>query len=881
MATKNKVNITSDIVAEIRTGNSDTTAAGLRTILYEILDSYVNVKDGGHFYETPVGYNGLLTLTDPKSFVYKQWVENYVSTNVTLASVLGNDNKTGGFDITSGDGNSVASILNGYIFLYSGTVNSGKLYLGEDGADLYNVNGGFYVTEGLIITPNYFQVKTTANTIKHTIKNVFNSPINEFTNGGVYFVSGIGIDTTATAGSDILNIGATNANVINYGNASTIHNFLGTAIYELQVNSYVEDKLITLNYGGAIASGIGVGFEIEEAGVITGFLKTNAGRDGYSFQAPSIVHTAHILFNSFTADRTFNLPDNSGTLAIESFVTSGYVPYSGATQDTDLGAWSLNAKSLNIKGTGGTGHLGLKHQSAGITASASESSLGADVSGNPVWKNDGNAIDNLELQSNKTSTIVGNETNINKYTNTKAVADYVNLFIGAGTTTDLGVVISRINTPPASPVTGDRYLVDTSPTGVWVGNSDKIATWGGASYTYITPINNNTVFITATLTTLRFNGTSWVAFQGTAILQNGNTLGVAMSIGTNDNFDVNFKRNGTNQWAINSNGFLVRTTGGKTTSLNDGFAIFTDSATSGLPGIQFTQTVTNNRISVLGRWGQTGGGVFTGTSISSNDVLQVSNGGASSDPYPVLTRGSVLYNIVGHTGTNIGTRLDATGLRIGAINTLHTANTVAFQVGASLTYNTSTGVFGNTLSVNGNLSYQNVNASTGASATAMVQASNKTTAATLFQFGTNYATSGLFTANLTALVAGGGVGLLYANTAAGTYHKWSIGGTAAANEVMNLDINGLSLSTVGMGLKIKEGTNATMGVATLVGGTVVVSTTKVTANSRIQLTIQSLGTVTIPTTVGVTARTGGTSFTITSANVSDTSVIAWQIIEPI
>lgn len=90
----------------------------------------------------------------------------------------------------------------------------------------------------------------------------------------------------------------------------------------------------------------------------------------------------------------------------------------------------------------------------------------------------------------------------------------------------------------------------------------------------------------------------------------------------------------------------------------------------------------------------------------------------------------------------------------------------------------------------------------------------------------------------------------------------------------------LKLITAGDGLYIKEGTNATMWVATLVAGVVVVSTTKVTATSRIQITIQALGTVTVPTVIGVTARTAGTSFTITSANVLDTSTIAWMIVEP-
>jgi hypothetical protein len=98
----------------------------------------------------------------------------------------------------------------------------------------------------------------------------------------------------------------------------------------------------------------------------------------------------------------------------------------------------------------------------------------------------------------------------------------------------------------------------------------------------------------------------------------------------------------------------------------------------------------------------------------------------------------------------------------------------------------------------------------------------------------------------------------------------------------NLSIFGtaLVLGSAGGTLQIKEGANASSGAATLVAGTVTVNTTKVTANSRIQLTVQSLGTVTSPKALGVTARVAGTSFTITSADPTDTSVVAWHIIEP-
>jgi hypothetical protein len=91
---------------------------------------------------------------------------------------------------------------------------------------------------------------------------------------------------------------------------------------------------------------------------------------------------------------------------------------------------------------------------------------------------------------------------------------------------------------------------------------------------------------------------------------------------------------------------------------------------------------------------------------------------------------------------------------------------------------------------------------------------------------------------------------------------------------------GLSIATAGKGVAIKEGSNARMGVATLVGGAAVVSTTAVSASSRIQLTAQSLGTITVPAALAVTARTAATSFTITSSEATDTSVVAWLIVEP-
>lgn len=102
-------------------------------------------------------------------------------------------------------------------------------------------------------------------------------------------------------------------------------------------------------------------------------------------------------------------------------------------------------------------------------------------------------------------------------------------------------------------------------------------------------------------------------------------------------------------------------------------------------------------------------------------------------------------------------------------------------------------------------------------------------------------------------------------------------GTATPSDPLTVNGN-VSLITAGSGLEVAEGSNATMGIATLSAGAVTVNTTKVTANSRIFLTGNVDGGT--PGWVRVSARSAGTSFTITSSSGTDTSQVAWIIIEP-
>lgn len=109
---------------------------------------------------------------------------------------------------------------------------------------------------------------------------------------------------------------------------------------------------------------------------------------------------------------------------------------------------------------------------------------------------------------------------------------------------------------------------------------------------------------------------------------------------------------------------------------------------------------------------------------------------------------------------------------------------------------------------------------------------------------------------------------------------WFRDGSARLHTVNDFVTEGNLIADVaGKGLTVREGANARMGTATLTAGTVVVSTTAVTANSRVFLTAQNTGGT--PGALRVSARTAGTSFTITSTSGTDTSSVAWMIVEPV
>lgn len=75
-------------------------------------------------------------------------------------------------------------------------------------------------------------------------------------------------------------------------------------------------------------------------------------------------------------------------------------------------------------------------------------------------------------------------------------------------------VASTLNTPPGSPVKGDRYLVGTVPTGAWVGKASNIAWYDGAAWQFDAPAAGWTVYNVALAYNLTYGGSTWTQVEG-------------------------------------------------------------------------------------------------------------------------------------------------------------------------------------------------------------------------------------------------------------------------------------------------------------------------------------------------------------------------------
>lgn len=79
------------------------------------------------------------------------------------------------------------------------------------------------------------------------------------------------------------------------------------------------------------------------------------------------------------------------------------------------------------------------------------------------------------------------------------------------------VVLDITNTPPGSPVSGDTYIVGTSPTGIWATHANKIANFLSTAWIYITPKEGDIGHPIDEDIDYKYSGAVWAAVPGSAL----------------------------------------------------------------------------------------------------------------------------------------------------------------------------------------------------------------------------------------------------------------------------------------------------------------------------------------------------------------------------
>lgn len=214
--------------------------------------------------------------------------------------------------INSGD------ILNISNSLGSTTFNS-PLQIGKNSNfNDVNINGTLNVVNNTLLkntningTLNAVTIDVSGNT---TITNTLNAMNSTFTtlNSLSLTNSGNSVLTAVSIGGDLVvnNNMTINGNIINIGNNSSTINIKGINNYIQNNNLTLADKLITLNKNGTIGSASGCGFEIEENGTITSYIKSNINR------------TAFVIKTPVGSEETIVTKDVSGNLTIEGIITA-------------------------------------------------------------------------------------------------------------------------------------------------------------------------------------------------------------------------------------------------------------------------------------------------------------------------------------------------------------------------------------------------------------------------------------------------------------------------------------------------------------------------------------------------------------------------------
>lgn len=458
------------------------------------------------------------------------------------------------------------------------------------------------------------------------------------------------------------------------------------------------------------------------------------------------------------------------------------------------------------------------HNSTGLKSHIVQLSPGSALESNALW-----------IFNNTGNVLLGSD------------VGFTNIYAG-GTSTPNNAVIRvtpsqtvgmGLNVTPAA-----STLVDMSST----TRGLRVPTMTGVQMNAISsPVNGLFIYNTDSLKHCYYNGSAWTCY--------GSGGGAGTIGGSIDVTQVPF---------------------GSGTNTIKGEAAFTYNETNDIltiPNISMTsanttQSTTSSALALSVNSLTTGTGHYiASSSMTSGNLINLI--GTST----ALAAGNEMVNI-DMSGANASSSITATGMRISVTNTGTGSTNVGLAVTASgagtNTAIAATGTISSTATIiaDGNIRLN------GSSSGFVVNNRANPTAAVMTIYGSDANGINFFASADVYRFKTDGELLINTTTDNGAFVLQANGNARIAGDI--------TLPTAGNKLNITTGSNASIGTSTLVGGTVTVSTTAVTASSKIFLTVGVTGGTLGNLSIGTV--TAGTSFVINSTSGTETSQVNWWII---
>lgn len=336
------------------------------------------------------------------SVTLQQAYDNSISPEIQTNSTNGPFQLRRGSTAPAGD---VLTIENQAGTRVSGITDTGTLTIGT-GTGLLHSNASGLISSSLLvdadvsgsaaiagtkISPNFGSqtVSTTGALSAFSVTGTSQVVSNGTTTSSFGYTCGVtyGLDTAAPG---TLSVGGSQATAVNVG-VNTSNNFInigtGVGISSISVGSsndtvlisgefQVSDKLLTLNKGGAASSAAGAGFEIEENGSATGYIKVGGTRNSFQLKPPSAGMVEVVssgadltLTSTATVSRALSLPDTNGTL-----ISSGDVGTVSSTMIID--GTIVNADINASAAIDGSKIVAASGSVAGVVTTASQTLAG-------------------------------------------------------------------------------------------------------------------------------------------------------------------------------------------------------------------------------------------------------------------------------------------------------------------------------------------------------------------------------------------------------------------------------------------------------------------------------------------------------------------------